>query len=342
MKRHKSTLAILIFCIFMFVLIIDSKTALSGASEGLMMCARVIVPSLFPFFIVSTVLTGLLSGVKIPFLHPLGKLLHLPENTENIFLIGLLGGYPIGAQCIAQAYQSGNLSRRDAERMLAFCSNAGPAFIFGIGASVLPSPWMCWLLWFIHILSAILVGVLTPAEGADSSTNATPHPVSLTEAVSRSTQVLATVCGWIILFRTILAFLQRWFLWLLSKSASTLLCGILELANGCCSLIDISSIGLRFTFFSVMLAFGGLCVILQTRSVLAECDLSIQYYFPGKITQAAISYLLCSVAAAIFSQQLAFAPSIWALTAACIPCLSYRMIFRKTQKEYSISPAAIV
>ncbi len=335
MKGKQNIISVIASGFLMLVLILDSKTALSGAAEGLDLCMRVIVPSLFPFFIVSTILTGLLSRIKIPLFRPLGKLLHLPNNAETLFIIGLLGGYPVGAQCIAQAYKAGNLSLRDAERMLAFCSNAGPAFIFGIGACIFQEAGICWLLWGIHILSALFVGLLTPIETLGSSSQIVHTPVSLTEAVNRSMNVLASVCGWIILFRIILAFLQRWFLWLLPKTIAIFFCGMVELANGSSILDRISSLGVRFTVFSVMLGFGGFCVVLQTQSVLAGSGLSARNYFPGKVTQAAISFLLCIIVAMLFPEKFGYKISITAVIAACVICLGYRMFLKKAKKEYS-------
>ena len=146
----------------MLVLILDGKTALTGASEGIGICLNTLIPSLFPFFLLSILLTGALGEQDIPLLRPVAKLCRIPNGAESLLAIGLLGGYPVGAQNVALAYRSGQLSKEQAARMITFCNNAGPAFIFGILGSIFSFPAVPWLLWTIHIISALLVGISLP------------------------------------------------------------------------------------------------------------------------------------------------------------------------------------
>lgn len=340
MKQRVSAFYSIVASLAMLILIIDSKTALSGASSGVALCLTTIIPSLFPFFVISILLTGLLSVHQISFLRPIGKFLHLPENTEVLLLIGFLGGYPVGAQCIAQSYRDGNLSRSQAERMLSFCSNAGPSFLFGIGAAVLQEIRACWLLWCIHIFSALIVGRMTPPENENRVSVIQSCPISITDAVNKAIRVMASVCGWVVLFRTLLAFFQRWFIWMIPEAAEYLISGLLELANGCTSLSNISSIGLRFQLFSVMLGFGGLCVALQTHSVLTGSGLSIRTYFPGKIAQTAVSYLLCVIIQPLLPETIQYTPNIAAIILSIGSCICYRIYSQIVKKGYSI-PARV-
>jgi hypothetical protein len=94
----------------------------------------------------------------------------------------------------------------------------------------------------------------------------------------------------VVLFRVILAFGNRWIFWAFPTEVQVVLSGILELTNGCCALGNIEDLGLRFVICSGLLAFGGVCVTMQTVSVAAEIGLG--YYFPGKIMQALISIAL--------------------------------------------------
>ena len=137
----------------------------------------------------------------------------------------------MGAQTVAQAARDGILSREDARRMLAFCSNAGPAFLFGMASSLFPKPWMAWALWGIHILSAVLTSALFPsAEEGEIRLSMMP-PVGFPEAMRRSLSAIASVCGWVVLFRVLISFLQRWVLWLLPVPTQICLIGALELTK---------------------------------------------------------------------------------------------------------------
>ena len=271
----------------MLILILDGKTGFSGAAEGIELCIRTVIPSLFPFFVLSGLLTTSLLGTKFPV--SLG-LLGVPKGAESLLLAGFLGGYPVGAQNISAAYESGCLSKNQAERMLGFCNNAGPSFLFGMIAPLFPGIRYAWLLWGIHIVSALAVCILLPHSSTDSISMTTSKNLSLSDSLKQSIRVMAPVCGWIILFRVVIAFLQRWILWLLPEVWQVAIIGMLELSNGCCSLAAIEDPGLRFLICSGILAFGGLCVTMQTASVAQ--GLSLRYYFPGKLLQTGLSILL--------------------------------------------------
>ncbi len=275
------------------VLILDSKTALYGASEGIELCIRSVIPSLFPFFVMSIMLTSIFMGASMPILRPLGKLCGISAGAETIFLTGFLGGYPTGAQCVNQAYRAGQLKHDTAGRLLGFCSNAGPAFLFGMVAMRFTKIRYAWVLWLIQILSAVLVGMLLPGKDQSNTSLVPAQPVTLQQALRRSVVIMAEVCGWIILCRMLVAFCSRWFLWALDDWAQVLFIGVLELANGCFQLGRIADEGLRFVICSIILSLGGICVLLQTRSVTK--DVGLGKYIPGKLLQACISGIMSAV-----------------------------------------------
>ena len=267
-------------------LILDSRTAIQGASEGISVCLHSVIPAMFPFFVLSSMMTGSISGCR--FLRPVGKLCRIPAGAESLFLTGLLSGYPNGARCIWQACRNGSLSRTDVERMMGFCCNAGPAFLFGIGAALFDRTEVLVCLWMIHILSAVLTGILLPGSCGRAESIRPGKPVSLTDAVKKSTAAIAVVCGWILLFRVLGAFLDRWVLWLFPETIQICIRGSLELTNGFLAAKNIPEPGIRFVLCAAFLSFGGLCVAMQTRSVSDSMGL----YFPGKLLQTCISILL--------------------------------------------------
>ena len=119
----------------MAILILDGKTAITGAQDGIALCLQTVIPSLFPFILLSILLTNTLLGHAIPLLRPLGRLFHLPSGSESLLICAFLGGYPVGAQTVSSLFQNGQLPRSTADRMLTFCNNAGPAFLFGMTAA---------------------------------------------------------------------------------------------------------------------------------------------------------------------------------------------------------------
>ena len=270
----------------LLALILDGKTALSGAADGIELCIKTIIPALFPFLVLSALF--LRQTVPFPRMETvLSSLLGFPQGSGSLVLPCILGGYPVGAKSVYQAYANGLLSKRTAERMLAFCNNAGPAFVFGVLGQMFPKPWMPWALWGIHLAGARFAAFCVPTAG----TPAVPEkPSAESSLMSGAVRTMGTVCGWIILFRVLIAFLDRWFLWLLPQSVRVMLVGLLELSNGCCDLLTIADVSTRFILCSVLLGAGGLCIAAQTVSVTP--GMSLRYYYFGKLIQILVSVAL--------------------------------------------------
>lgn len=276
----------------LLVLILDGKTAISGARDGIFLCINSVIPSLFPFFVLSTIINGVMVGSAARFMEPIGQICGIPKGSESILLLGLLGGYPVGAQCINEAYRNNKISNPDAKRMLGFCNNAGPAFIFGIAGSLFEARKTVWYLWGIHILCALITGWILPDRSRNDCMLENRHAVGITAALEKGLKNIALVCGWIIIFRVITAFFQRWFLWLFPDWLQAAIVGILELTNGCYALHNIANQGTRFVLCAGMLSLGGCCVAMQTFSVAKRVGTGM--YFPGKLFQTTLSFVLAS------------------------------------------------
>lgn len=305
----------------MLGLILDGRTALAGAAVGLGLCLKTVVPALFPFFVCSILLTDALWGSRNRLTAALGRLFRLPEGAESVLIPAFLGGYPAGAQCVARAYGRGQLHREDARRMLGYCSNPGPSFLFGIVAPQLPRRWMAWALWGLLLLGALTAARLLPGSPHRASVDRRKAS-SLSEAMETALKVMASICGWVVLFRVALAFLRK--LLPLPTAAGVLTEGLLELTNGCCSLARVEDEKIRFLLAGVMLSLGGACVTMQTVSV--SQGLPLEGYFLGKAIQC-----LCF---AVFSALL-FRGNWW-----LIPVLVTISFFvpGKREKGVAISP----
>lgn len=278
----------------MVLLIFDSQTVLQGAQDGVVLCLQTVIPSLFPFFFISGFINRSLLGCSGKALRPIGRACGIPTGAEPLLILGLTGGYPVGAQAIGNAYENGCISKSDAERLLGFCNNAGPAFIFGIAAAIFENKWTPWILWAILILSAIYTGMILPGK---SNLECRIPKIEKISPLEQALKAISIVCGWVILFRILISFLNRWFLWLLPTNWTIILSGLLELTNGCIELHAAFPPAFQFTALAGLLSFGGICVGLQTVSVTGK--LSCKTYFIGKLLQTffsvVLSIIICSI-----------------------------------------------
>lgn len=270
----------------MLLLILDTKTAVIGAYAGINICLKTIIPSIFPFLVLSSVLCALIydtcPNILSKILYPCG----LSEGAETIFIIGVLGGYPLGAKLIHDAYNRKSLTKAKAEHMLLFCNNAGPAFIFGVIGSLFADRWVAVLIWLIHVTSAYIVGFLTAASSTGSPMEHKPASFQF----SKSLETMGIICGWIILFKILLTYLDRWFLKGLPHLLRIIISGSIELSNGCMLLPLIQNEGLRFLIALGLIALGGSCIAMQTAAIIGK--LSIKSYLHGKLLHALVSLII--------------------------------------------------
>lgn len=152
-----------IFIVIAICLVVFSRTNLSAATNGLILWATCVVPSLFPFFVI----TNLLSYTKV--VSFTGKLLNnlmrpifnVPGIGGFAFVMGLISGYPVGAKVVSDFRENGLVSKDEGERMLAFTNNSGPLFILSsVGIGLFGDTKTGLLLLCTHFFSCITVGII--------------------------------------------------------------------------------------------------------------------------------------------------------------------------------------
>jgi len=276
------------------VLILDGQTAIQGCRAGLSLCAETVIPSLFPFFWLNGLLNGALLGYDMGITDRLGALFGYPKGCASIMISSLLGGYPSGAQAVGQCCKNGKLSNESGELLLSVSNNAGPAFLFGMAGQMFPDRRTAWVLWFVQIVSSVFVAqILLPKFEKPLLSSSDPYGQRYT--IEHSIQAILRVCGWIVLFRGGMEILRKRLLNNISDVFYTLIAGFLEISNGCFLLSSVEDIRIRFILCTLFLAFGGLCVTMQTVSVVE--GLNMRYYFIGKAMQTGYAVLLACILA---------------------------------------------
>lgn len=287
MTRRK--LWALILASVMVLLLWRSAVAAEAVRRGLTLCARSVIPALFPYFVVSGLFIslGFADGVGRR-LEPLTRqLFGVSGAGASAFFLGLLGGYPVGGRTVGQLYRAGRLSKDEAERLLTFCNNAGPSFILGIvGVGCFGSLRTGVYLYLVHAFSAVLVGILfrkkAPVSGQKVRYSAAFEPIAaFVRAVGEAAEGMVRLCGFVVFFLVILALITD-----LTGLNHPALLGFVELTSGVTALEGSRG---NLAWAAALLGWGGLSVHGQTAAVLSDTDLGLGRYFLGKILQAIFS-----------------------------------------------------
>lgn len=287
-KRY-STAGIIALIILIF-LIFESNAVQDGIREGMELLIYSVIPALFPFILVTSVISSTITSRQIPGLKVLGKLCRIPHGAEPVFLLGLIAGYPIGAKTIADMYASGQLNRSAANRLIGFCNNAGPAFIFGVLSQLFTKTSTPFFLWGIHILSAVIVGMILPGRNTEGCQLPTIKLQTFSHNLEQSIRTMTVISAWILIWRAAISLCYKYLPDSLPASLRAIITGLCELTNGCLALQYIANESTRFIIAACLLACGGLCITMQTKSVINSMGMGM--YIPGKLLQSAISLLL--------------------------------------------------
>lgn len=309
-----------VFVIITFCLVIFSRSNLNAANNGLTLWATCVVPSLFPFFIMTT----LLSQTKV--VEFTGKLLdkfmrplfNVPGIGGFAFVMGLISGYPVGAKIVADFREDGKVTKDEGERLLAFTNNSGPLFILSsVGIALFGDTATGLLLLCTHILSCITVGIILGKFSKKSdaefrkrhdatypSKNVTLRNLGsiLGDSINNSISTILMIGGFVVIFSVIISilnqthvldFISKFFNPILATLgfdldfAKPLVSGIIELTNGVNQVANISikAISQNVVLCAFLLGFGGFSVLLQVFSIVAKTDLSMKKYVIGKFMQ---------------------------------------------------------
>lgn len=278
-------------------LVTHTQDCAQAAHEALELCISTVIPSLFPFMVLSSLLTG--CGAVTPGRHLSGlmrPLFHLSSAGSGALVLGLVGGYPMGARAVAELVRGGSLAHDEGERLLAFCNNAGPGFILGMcGTAMFHSARAGAWLYLVHVSGALLTGMLLRGNSSQPLQKVAAPPQrtlaqALSPAVRSSCAGMATVCGFAVLF-TVLSRMAAGLTDTLSVLMRAALLGALELTGGVLMLPDTRG---GFVLCAALLGWGGLSVHAQTLSMLEGSGLHMRRYFLGKLLHALVSAVLAA------------------------------------------------
>ena len=290
MLRKSAVQTLLFVCLALAaggILFFSPQVSLA-VQEGLTLCYRTVFPSLFPFFVLSTLLISLgFADVLGSILEqPMRHLFHLNGRCVGALLLGFLGGYPVGARTALTLCREGSCTKAEAEKLLSFCNNCGPAFILSVaGSTALQSRKAGLYLYLIHVLAALCTGLIfrgeyIPPKAPRHRRSARPDFIpAFVASVQNAFSSMLSVCGFVVFFAVLLHPIK-------SFTQSGLVLGAVELFNGVCALEPTAA---GFVSAAALIGWGGLSVHAQTVAILCDENLSLGSYFKGKAVQALLS-----------------------------------------------------
>lgn len=283
----------------------------TGALQGLLYCGNILIPSLFPFMVLSTFIVkcGLADALG-RFLSPITKrLFHTNGCVGAVILLGMTGGFPVGARGITALYDERKTDLKTAQALSMFLVGGGPGFvIFVVGTTLYNDTLTGLLLWLSQAAAQIILGVYSCRKltyTQPNSTNIQRQP--LCNTIVESTQIgvngMLSLCGLVIIFSCVFGILEDIHL---TEILSQILCSVgipqgisksilsilWEVTKGCSTCCD-NAVPIWFTAFA--LGWSGICVHFQVYSVVTALNISKIKFTLYRLAQGVISAVITAV-----------------------------------------------
>lgn len=301
MKNSFWNMIIIIFCIVFFIeIIINNGMVYSTISTSLNIWTSTLIPSLFPFFIISDILIdyNIISYIPKKIKVFLCKVFNISDSALVILILSMISGFPSNARNTRTMYDKKMISRDEASYILMFTHFSNPLFILTtVGLIFLNNNRLGFIILIAHFFSNIILGILLRNNNIPTSNNYIFNDnnkhlgIILTNSIKHAIDTLLLIFGTLTVFLVISSILINRFDFDVYSSA--ILKGILEITIGLrdLSFLKISDI-YKVVISTMFISFGGFSVHMQVISQLVGTDISYKNFFQGRIYQSIISGIL--------------------------------------------------
>lgn len=297
---------------FIPLLVVFSDAAAESVRESLKMLVTTLAPSLFPFLVLSALIsrTGTADRIGAVIGRPFSALFGLPGTLSFALIIGLCAGYPAGAAAVCGVYKSGGCSADEAERGCALLNNTGPGLVIGLlGGALLGDSRTGAVIYISQLLAVFTLGALhglhvrhrgrrrnevlsselTERESPFRAKHGTLSEV-LPGAVGYALTTLLTVGSLVTVFGLLQTLIAALTAGLLPPTASLPIAMLLEITGGLRHAAGVG--GIRGAVLcAAAVGWSGICVIVQTRTLMSDCGLSGERIIPSRLSLSALCAL---------------------------------------------------
>jgi len=298
---------------------IYSDVAISAMSDGMRLCVSTLIPSLFPFMVLSElfVRSGAAEFAGKILGAPVSWLFGISREGSVAWLLGVVCGFPIGIKCALSLYERGKINRAELEHLSMFCNTPSSAFLIGaVGASLFGSRNFGLVLYAAHIISSLIVGFVGRFYFSGKKTEyfisnyAQKYRQGAASAFSESVTSSATsmlfICAFVVLFSSFSGMLRLFIDGVhMGDGVKALIFGFLEMTGGVSSA---SELPLRYAVPAVAAITGwsGLSVHFQLIGICGERRISFCPYFLAKAAGSVLCAALTVVLTRVFAEELHF------------------------------------
>ncbi|MBE5816878.1 MAG: hypothetical protein E7315_04050 [Clostridiales bacterium] len=276
-----------------------------AAKQGLEVWVQGVVPSLFPFTVLSRLLVSSVNINRIPAVRYMAGVLGLSPAGMGVVATSMLSGYPTGARLTASLKDEGYISADEAEDIACASSFCSPAFAISyvagglLGNSLYSIPML-----ISHYVSMLLYIILfvkkdrknTVLDNSIIPIKRGPLGKRLLDAVNYGCTSTLAVGGYIVLFYVFCTLIRVEGCPLFNN----VILAVSEISMGARAVSELPvELGIKISVLTACISWGGACVIMQSTGFMLASGISCRKFIWAKIMQAflagTLAYVICLI-----------------------------------------------
>lgn len=306
-KKTSNLIMICILLTIVFFMITSSNKVIESVSFSISIWKDNLFPTLFPFFIVSSLLMnyGFVDIIGSFLSYPMQNFFKLPGDAGFVLAASLISGFPSGAKYTTDLLKNNKITKSEAESLLTFTHYSNPLFILGmIGTILLNNKKIAYLILISHIISGILVGIIFSKK--EKTTLAKTKIISslkniktsqksfgevLTTTIFDSLNTMFLLLGVVTIFLILTTFINE--IISLPGYIQVIISGILEMTQGV-KLASSTNLPLiiKTVLITAIISFGGLSVHMQVISIISEYKIKYKKFLLARILHAILASII--------------------------------------------------
>jgi len=304
MKKKIVNIFIVFFMCYLLVeIILNKELVFVTVNDAFLIWKDNLVPSLFPFFIISEILINYdVSYYLAKFLDPLfKKIFKINANGSTILILSLLSGFPSNARNTRLMYDKGMINKKEAEKILTFSHFSNPLFILGTLATFyLKNKTLGIIILVSHYLGNFFIGIIfrNYYVSKDSFISFSKEKKYFSKiflnAIYSCIKTLLLILGTLTCFlilSTVISYRLN-----LNSYHDVFLKGFLEVTSGLKALSNLNvPLIYKTVIATLFLSFGGFCVNMQVISQISDTDISYKPYFIARFMHLIISSFIAFI-----------------------------------------------
>lgn len=307
LKKLKYILLCAVLLLTAAALIIYPERYVACCLDGWVMWAECVLPSLFPFMIITLVFikTGIADKASLP-LKKVTGMFRMPPAAAVCFVMSICSGYPAGAKAVSEMHANGCITADEANKLSCLCSTSGPLFIIGsVGYKMFGDKGAGWAILLCHALAVISVSlalsffsgkaVTRTVARAEISKNVlyeTFYSGVISVAVAGAYIAFFYVFGQIAADFDILYPIEKILCLFTDADTASAVCrGMIEVTAGCRAL-SVNKGAFSVPFAGFLITFGGISIIMQQLGFLSASGVKPLRFIGVKFLQATLCFLL--------------------------------------------------